>query len=512
VSNSQVEPGTLLAGRYEIEDLLSEEGNSRSWRARDQVLARSVVIQVIPGDAPTAVPLLNAAKHSSRVADTRFLHVLDAATEDGITYVVREWVRGQSLDVILNEGPLPARRAAWIVREVAAAIAAAHREGVTHGCLEPDTIVITSSGGIKILGLGTLAALAGAEVDDPERRDTRELGRLLYACLTARWPGRQVNGLVPAPTEHGRLLRPRQVRAGVPRPLDEVADRILGNPPRYGTPLISADDVEESLTRVLAGDPTAARSDAGLERVDPPPPLDQPPALLPSKPGPKTLAADPLPPRPPTATGEPATPIGRALWLTAVAVLAVGAILLVYLVTQQGGTGKTPPPASGDTTPRRTAAAGLKAIPIKGGADFDPEGVNGENPDQVHFAFDGNRQTAWTTVRYVQSPKLGGLKPGVGIILDLGSVHSVGKVTVYLGGNGTSLQVRSGGPKASGAAPRSSENAYRVLCTQTGVRSVATCIPRSSVHTRYLLVWLTSLPSIGNGGFQGSVEEVKVLG
>jgi hypothetical protein len=509
VSHSQVEPGTLLAGRYEIEDLLSEDGTSRSWRARDQVLARSVVVQVIPGDAPTAMPLLNAAKQSSRVADTRFLHVLDAATEDGITYVVREWVRGQSLDVILNEGPLPARRAAWIVREVAAAIAAAHREGVTHGCLEPDMIVITSSGGIKILGLGTLAALAGKPVDDPERLDTRELGRLLYACLTARWPGRQVNGLVPAPTEHGRLLRPRQVRAGVPRPLDEVADRILGNPPRYGTPLISADDVEESLTRVLAGDPTA-RSDAGLERVDPPPPLDQPPALLPSKPGPKTLN-DPPPPRPPGPTGEPATPLGRALWLTAVAALAVGAILLVYLVTQQGGTGKTPPPAAGDT--RRTAtAAGVKPVPIKNGFDFDPEGVNGENPDQVRLAFDGNRHTAWTTVRYLQSAKLGGLKPGVGLILDLGSVHSVGKVTVHLCGSGTDLQVRTAGPSAPGSPPRSSENAYRVLCTQTGVRAVANCVPRSSVRTRYLLVWLTSLPSIGNGGFQGSVEEVRVLG
>jgi hypothetical protein len=509
VSEIQVAPGTLLAGRYEVEDLLSEEGISRSWRARDRVLARSVVIQVIPGDAPFAESLLDAAKHSSRVADTRFLHVLDAATEDGLTYVVREWVRGQSLDVILNEGPLPARRAAWIVREVAAAIATAHREGVTHGRLAPDTIVITSSGGIKILGLGTLAALQGTVDDDPERRDTRELGQLLYACLTARWPGGQVNGLIPAPTEHGRLLRPRQVRAGVPRPLDEVADRILGNPPRNGTPLVSADDVEESLTRVLAGDPAAA-TNPGLERVEPPPPLDEPPALLPSKPGPRSLP-DPAPPRSPTPSAEPATPIGRALWLTAVAVLAVGAILLVYLVTQQGGTGKTPPPAAGDTRRTTTSTTGLTAIPIRTGYDFDPEGQNGEHPDEVKLAFDGNRSTAWTTLLYQGSPKLGGLKPGVGIIVDLGSVVSVRRVRVDVGGTGTDLQVRSAGPDASSSPPRTSENDYQVVCTKHAVRTTTSCVPRSTVRTRYLLVWLTSLPPV-SGGYRGSVDEVKVLG
>src|SRR5690625_7381249 len=60
------------------------------------------------------------------------------------------------------------------------------------------------------------------------------IGKLLYVCLAGRWPGGRIDGLKAAPTEHGRLLRPRQVRAGVSRDVDTVCDRILGTPPRHG--------------------------------------------------------------------------------------------------------------------------------------------------------------------------------------------------------------------------------------------------------------------------------------
>jgi putative peptidoglycan lipid II flippase len=510
VFDIHVEPGTRLANRYEIEDLLSDDDESRSWRARDTVLARSVVVQVTRSDSALAPELLAAAKQASRVSDTRFLHVLDAAADGDVTYVVREWVRGQSLDMALADGPLPPRRAAWIVREVAAAIGAAHREGVTHGCLTPHTIVITSSGGIKIVGLGTMAATNHTPgVDDPHRRDTRELGHLLYACLTARWPGGGAGALHAAPTEHGRLLRPRQVRAGVPRPLDSVTDRILGDPPRQGAPIVTADDVEESLTRVLAGNLTAT-AEPGLERVVPPPPPNQPPALLPSKPGPKTLP-DLAQAKPPPAPPEPGSPVGRTLWWIAVAVLAVGAILLVYLVTQTGGTGKTPPPAS-QSSSQSTASKKLAAIPIQTGYDFDPDGENGENPDEVKYAFDGNPSTAWTTLRYDGSPLLGGLKPGVGLIVDLGSVKSVSKVVVGLGGRGTNLQLRAASASATDTAPRSSASEYAVVGSVTNAGDDATFALSKPVRTRYLLVWLTSLPSIGGASYRGSVAEIQVFG
>jgi hypothetical protein len=98
----------------------------------------------------------------------------------------------------------------------------------------------------------------------------------------------------------------------------------------------------------------------------------------------------------------------------------------------------------------------------------------------------------------------------VGLIVDLGSVASVRKVRVDVRGSGTDLQVRSAGPTASAAPPRTSENDYQVVCTKRAVRTAAVCVPRSAVRTRYLLIWLTKLPAVP-GGYRGSIEEVKVL-
>ncbi len=284
-----VEPGSVLADRYVIEDLLAEEGDSDSWRARDKILARSVVLQILPSTSPYAAELVAAAKRASRVVDPRILQVLDAVDDGELTYIVREWATGQSLDVVLSEGPMPARRATWMMREVAAAMSNAHRMGLPHRRLAPDTVVVTKSSGIKLIGLGTFAALQPDEADgegdnEPELQDVADLGRLLYACLTARWPGGPNAGLPAAPTEHGRLLRPRQVRAGVPRNLDVVCDRILGDPPRYGDPITTVDEIHDSLNQILSEDGFAGTGVGLAAPVNPaspvtaePPPGSAPP-------------------------------------------------------------------------------------------------------------------------------------------------------------------------------------------------------------------------------------------
>ena len=115
------------------------------------MLARSVVL-VSPAErlSPYAADLLAAAKRASRVTDTRILQVLDAVDDGELSYIVREWATGQSLDVVLSEGPLAARRATWLMREVAAAVGNAHRLGLPHRRLAPDNVVVTKSSGVKL--------------------------------------------------------------------------------------------------------------------------------------------------------------------------------------------------------------------------------------------------------------------------------------------------------------------------------------------------------------------------
>ena len=98
MADSPFGPGTVLAGRFTLEDLLDESGGARFWRATDETLARSVAVHVIAESDPRAGSLLTAARTSALVSDGHLLRVLDAAAEDGVVYVVNEWGSGESLD------------------------------------------------------------------------------------------------------------------------------------------------------------------------------------------------------------------------------------------------------------------------------------------------------------------------------------------------------------------------------------------------------------------------------
>lgn len=214
--------GDVLAGRYRLIDLLSESGGGRFWRAHDNVLERFVALHVIGIDDPRAPGLVEAARTSAGVLDPRILRVLDAEQEDGRCFVVNEWGTGISLDVLVTHaGPLAPRRAAWLVADVADAIARAHAAGVTHGRLNPENVLIDRYGAVRLIGMCVDAALHGLAPGDVQG-DLEDLGGLLYCTLTGVWPGPSGSIVPAAPRENGAFLSPRQVRAGVPGPLDAL--------------------------------------------------------------------------------------------------------------------------------------------------------------------------------------------------------------------------------------------------------------------------------------------------
>lgn len=219
--------GDVLADRYRLVDLLSETPHGRFWRAHDRILERHVALHVIPADDDRAELLLEAARRSATVHDARFLRVLDAERTDTFCFVVNEWGSGTSLDIMLaTHGPLAPREAAWIVAEVADSIATAHARAVAHGRLVPENVLVDNAGGIRIIGFCVDAALHGLPPGEP-RTDVRDLAGLLHASLTGTWAGDSSSQVPPVPRDHGRVLRPRQVRAGVPRPLDDLCDELL---------------------------------------------------------------------------------------------------------------------------------------------------------------------------------------------------------------------------------------------------------------------------------------------
>lgn len=257
-------PGTVLDGRYRLEVLLSEHEGARFWRATDTVLERSVAVHVVPSEDPRSGPVLEAARTSAAVTDPHFLRVLDCADVDGVTWVINEWGEGVSLDVMLNRGTLPSMRAAWLVREVAEAIASAHAQGLCHGRLNPEAVLVTESGSVKLIGFVVNAAFErnpGATTSvygaiSPREVDVVDLAGVLYAALTGKWPGVSPSAVPPAPREGKRLLRPRQVRAGVPRTLDTICDRVLNKEAsQHAMPIETALEIAAALSDFV-GDPT----------------------------------------------------------------------------------------------------------------------------------------------------------------------------------------------------------------------------------------------------------------
>lgn len=511
--------GDVLAHRYELHDLVSERHGSTTWRAHDQTLNRNVGIEMLPSSDPRAQHFLDAARESTAVTDPRFLRVLDLIEDEQHHHlVVREWARAFSLGQLLAQSSLPNRRAATVVAEVAEAMAHAHENGVYHRRLTPRQVLLKQSGAVRVVGLGVATALAPVGRQDTlsdlqayEQLDVQSLGKLLYACVTTRWPGGDVDGLLAAPTEHDRLLRPRQVRAGVSRAIDSTADRILGAPPRHqALPLRTAADIARTLR--LSGEDDDIHDDqpslAGISspdllRLDPViVPGGPPPGLEPPRRRPKAYE-----PAPPTtfergrARARGATKGDRGLVLLGV----VGAMLILSMIALLVSR------AGSRVSDAVDSSSPVRVLPIQRAADLDPQGEDGqENRAETKLAVDGLPDTGWRTTTYLGSPELGGLKDGVGLVLDLGGVREVDSVRLQLGGAPTSL-VLYAAPETMDRVPRTRRDLATVASVD-GAGSDASISLRAGTMTRYVVVWLTSLPETATGSFQGEIREVVVRG
>ena len=188
-----------------------------------------------------------------RCRTQRFLQVLDVDIEDDTAYVVREWMSGRDLTVLLAGGPLSPDQAGAVAREVAEALAAAHRDGLTHLLLRPGSVLITPDGGVKVAGLATEAAVHGATARDPGVIDAAGVGSVLYAALTGRWP----DGGGPGPARGPDDRWPCGVPATGPSrspPARRDRRRTLGNAARHhATPLRSPAEVVDALVGVTTG-------------------------------------------------------------------------------------------------------------------------------------------------------------------------------------------------------------------------------------------------------------------
>jgi len=156
--------GTLLAGRYRIEELIGSGGMGAVYRAEHVHMRKAVAVKVLHKEM-TAFPEVVARFEREAVAAGRIEHphVVSASDfgqlEDGSFYLVLEFVEGQSLaKLVASAGPLAPLRALGIARQITEALAAAHGVGIVHRDLKPDNVMLLAKDDepdfVKVLDFG----------------------------------------------------------------------------------------------------------------------------------------------------------------------------------------------------------------------------------------------------------------------------------------------------------------------------------------------------------------------
>jgi serine/threonine protein kinase/Tol biopolymer transport system component len=149
-------PGRRL-GPYEILSSVGAGGMGEVYRARDTRLNRIVAIKVLPAHLADRSELRERFEREARtIASLNHPHIctlFDIGQQDGIDYLVMEYLEGETLAQRLLKGPLPLELVLQYAIEIADALDKAHRKGVTHRDLKPGNIMLTKSG-TKLLDFG----------------------------------------------------------------------------------------------------------------------------------------------------------------------------------------------------------------------------------------------------------------------------------------------------------------------------------------------------------------------
>jgi serine/threonine protein kinase len=133
------------------------------YRARDERLGRDVAIKVLPDNLSKNEEVRRRfereARTISQLSHPHICAIYDVGNQDGVEYLVMEYLEGETLGGRLAKGPLPLEQTLRYGAEIADALEKAHRQGIVHRDLKPGNVMLTSSG-VKLLDFGLAKAIA----------------------------------------------------------------------------------------------------------------------------------------------------------------------------------------------------------------------------------------------------------------------------------------------------------------------------------------------------------------
>jgi serine/threonine protein kinase len=521
-------PGTRLGGRYRLEDRIAAGAGWDAWKAIDETLARAVTVFTFAAGFPRVGDVVKAARAASRLTDPRLAQVFDVEDDWDHAYVVMEWAAGDTLGDLLSQGPLEPFRAGRMIAEAATALSSAHAAGVAHMCLSPGSVRWSPTGEIKVVGLGIDAALSGIFADDPVIDDTQGLGRLLYAALTGCWPGPEYPPLPAAPVVGGEPCSPRQVVAGIPLALSDLAARAMGLSSAADLPVRTPGDLARALVATLPPTPLLALAAAPSRTPERTGWQDGDSESDPAWPGPGYADTDwpaggdyHAPQRGRRrAAGNGAGRLSRLMppgglsksVIAGLSVLLVLVAVAAFTLWPKNGSPAAKRPHPGRSTPL-TSASVLQPVRASG---FDPltspsTDPGNEDSQAAKNAIDNSLQTSWTSQWYA-SADFGRLKAGSGLLIDMGRPARFSTVTVTFNSEpGAVVKLLAGN---SDARSKQNLDSMATLATASSPTGAFTFHIKSQATGRYLVIWYSKLPPMpgGNGRYEAEIFDVAVRG
>ncbi|MBA2964027.1 MULTISPECIES: serine/threonine-protein kinase [Ramlibacter] len=211
-------------GPYDLLRELRHDANGAAWEAFDPRLQRRVALRTL---APRPDAAAQAQFHAAMQAAAGLQHpnivaVYDCDWADQQGYVATEFVDGENLaQYLARVGRVPALQALALVAQLLSALELAHGQGVVHGGIDPEHVLVTRTGRVKLSGFGVVhLARECAQVDS--RADVESAAAIAYRLLV---------GVPPSRDGAGAAIPPRRLRPDLPPSVDAVFARALAADP-----------------------------------------------------------------------------------------------------------------------------------------------------------------------------------------------------------------------------------------------------------------------------------------